>query len=129
MPMRVIACAWIAVLIGCAQRQQMDCPDGLTVDTSHMDHAIRAQYKAETVKDRVIIHATGELPAGYEAVFVRSPVESYPPEFTLMRHRLHGDYRAMQKPFESCVAFKLTDPVEHITVHDAEGPHAVNVSR
>jgi hypothetical protein len=130
MTTRVIACAWIALLIGCAQRQRMDCPDGLSVDTSHMDHAIRAQqYTAEQANDRIIIRATGELPEGYEAVFVRSPIQTYPPQFTLMRHRLHGQYRAMQQPFDSCVAFKLTDPVEQVTVHDAVGPHDVKVGR
>ena len=129
MPMRWIACVCAALIVGCAQRQQMDCPDGLTVDTSHMDHAIRAQYSAEIVNDRIMIRATGELPAGYEAVFVRSPIQTYPPEFTLMRHRLHGQYRAMQKPFDACVAFKQTEPVENVTVHDAEGPHAVKVGR
>ena len=53
MTLRVIACAWIAVLIGCAERQRMDCPDGLSVDTSRMDHAVRAKYSAEQVKDEV----------------------------------------------------------------------------
>jgi hypothetical protein len=103
----------------------MDCPAGVDVDTSHMDHAIRAQYSVEQAGDRMIVRATGELPAGYEAVFVRSPMQVYPPQFTLMRHRLHGQYPAMQKRFDSCVAFKRTEPVEQITVHDAEGPHAV----
>jgi hypothetical protein len=117
------------MMIGCASRQDVDCPDGLTVDTSHMDQAVRAEYKAEQTKDRVIIHAKGELPAGYEGVFVRAATQIYPPEFTLMRHRMHGEYRALQHTFDSCVAFKLEGPVTSVTVHDADGPHQVRVGR
>jgi hypothetical protein len=118
----------VLLLIGCAERQQMDCPDRLAVDTSHMDHAVRAKYSAQQVKDRIIIRATGELPAGYEAVFVQSPQQVYPPQLSLMRHRLHGEYRAMQKEFSSCVAFKATDAVDHVTVSDAAGPNEVSVT-
>ena len=122
-------CTSVLILVGCAERQRMDCPDGLEVDTSHMDHSVRAKYSVEQVTNRIIIRATGELPEGYEAVFVRTARQAYPPEFTLMRHRLHGQYPAMQKNFSSCVAFDRTGPVEQVTVNDADGPHAIKLSR
>jgi hypothetical protein len=129
MQVRWLLCIGAILLLGCAERQRMDCPDGLEVDTSHMDHSVRAKYTSEQANNRIIIRAAGELPAGYEAVFVRSAKQTYPPEFTLMRHGLHGQYPAMEKNFESCVAFEPTAPVEEVTVNDAVGPHVVKIGR
>ena len=129
MQLRWMTCLCLAMVVGCASRQDVTCPDGLNVDTSHMDHAVRAEYTAYQNNGQVIIHAKGELPTAYDGVFVRSSSDAYPPEFTLMRHRLHGSYRPMQHTFDSCVAFKLDGPVKTVTVNDADGPHQVKVGR
>lgn len=118
----------LVMTLGCAERAWLDCPSGLDVNTSNMDQEIRATYTAEQAKGRVTIRATGELPSGYEAVFVQSPLKIYPPQFTLMRHKLNGIYPAVQKPFDACVAFKATGPVPQVTVRDADGPHEVKVA-
>jgi hypothetical protein len=128
MPFRSIALISLALLIGCAERADRNCPTGLDVNTARMDHDIRASYSAQHVRNRVMIRATGELPAGYEAVFVRSLMEVYPPTFTVMRRRLNGQWPAEQQRFDACVQFKETDPVTRVTVNDADGPHEVEVA-
>jgi hypothetical protein len=129
----IFLCAVVALMLiitGCSDRkQEMDCPTGLDVNTSKMDQEIRASYSAKQIKNRVVIRGTGELPAGYEAVFVQSPLRVYPPQYLLMRHRLNGNYPSVPQKFSVCVMFRADGPVDRVIVNDADGRHEIDVTR
>lgn len=89
----------------------------------------RASYRAEQVPDAVIIFATGWHPtAGYVDFFEQSPLKIYPPQFIL---RTIPPVMAPQvlTPFAIWVMFGASEPVETVTVHDADGPHEIKVEQ
>ena len=89
----------------------------------------RASYLAEQVPDAVIIFATGWHPtAGYVDFFEQSPLRIYPPQFIL---RTIPPAMAPQvlTPFAIWVMFGASEPVETVTVHDADGPHEIRVEQ
>jgi|SRR5829696_5028406 len=89
----------------------------------------RASYRAEQVPDAVIIFATGWHPtAGYVDFFEQSPLRIYPPQFIL---RMIPPVIAPQvlTPFAIWVMFGASEPVETVTVHDADGSHEIKVEQ
>lgn len=89
----------------------------------------RASYRAEQVPNAVIIFATGWHPtAGYVDFFEQSSLRIYPPQFIL---RTIPPVIAPQvlTPFAIWVMFGASEPVEMVTVHDADGPHEIKVEQ
>ena len=89
----------------------------------------RAGYRAEQVPDAVIIFATGWHPTGgYVDFFEQSPLRIYPPQFIL---RTIPPVMAPQvlTPFAIWVMFGASEPVETVTVYDADGRHEIKVEQ
>jgi len=89
----------------------------------------RAVYRAEQAPDAVILFATGWHPtAGYVDFFEQSPLRIYPPQFIF---RTIPPMMAPQvlTPFAIWVMFGASDPVETVTVYDADGRHEIRVEQ
>ena len=89
----------------------------------------RASYQAEQVPNAVIIFANGWHPtAGYTDFFEQSPLRIFPPQFIL---RTLPPVIAPQvlTPFAIWVMFGASEPVETVTVHDADGAHQIKVEQ
>jgi hypothetical protein len=75
---------------------------------------------------RVYITAQGVHPTtGYEVQFHRSPIDVYPPEFSLWHLKPTGPVLEALTPFTSFISFELAGAVDHVAIHDAAGRHEV----
>ena len=89
----------------------------------------RASYRAEQVPDAVIIYAMGWHPtAGYVDFFEQSPLRIYPPQF-ILRTIPPGIAPQVLTPFAIWVMFGASEPIESVTVHDADGAHEIKVEQ
>ncbi len=89
-----------------------------------------ARYQAQQVPGAVILFANGCHPtSGYEVSLERSLLAVYPPEFILYQIPPSGPVAQVVTPFSVCAWFAVTDPVETVAVHDANGRHAVEVEQ
>lgn len=90
----------------------------------------RASYRAEQVRDTVIIFAMGWHPTpGYVDFFEQSPIEIFPPEFILRTIPPSGMVPQVLTPFAIWVAFGASEPIKSVTVHDADGAHRIEVEQ
>ena len=90
----------------------------------------RANYRAEQVRDTVIIFAMGWHPTpGYVDCFEQLPIRIFPPQFALRTIPPTGMVIQMLTPFAIWVMFGASDPVESVTVHDADGAHEIKVEQ
>lgn len=90
----------------------------------------RATYTAEQVSDAVIIFATGcHRTPGYIDFFEQSPIRIFPPQFILWTIPPTGIVPQVLTPFAIWVMFGASDPVETVTVHDADGSHEIKVEQ
>lgn len=88
----------------------------------------RAEYFALQVPGNVVIVAEGQFPtAGYKAFFRRSAIAIFPPEFSLVWIPPAGPAADVITPFRESTHFKAVEPVETVTVHDADGRHEIKV--
>ena len=89
----------------------------------------RASYRAEQVPDAVIIFAMGWHPtAGYVDFFEQSPLRIFPPQF-ILRTIPPGMAPQVLTPFAIWVMFGASEPIETVTVHDADGAHEIKVEQ
>ena len=94
-----------------------------------------AQYSATIVQvpdggDEVFIQATGVHPtSGYEVFFQKSPLDVYPPEFSLWHVKPSGPALDVITPFSKFTGFKVEGPVKQVTITDANGRHRVTVQK
>ena len=89
----------------------------------------RASYRAEQVPGAVIIFAMGWHPtAGYVDFFEKSPLRIFPPQF-ILRTIPPGMAPQVLTPFAIWVMFGASDPIETVTVHDADGAHEIKVEQ
>lgn len=90
----------------------------------------RASYRAKQVRDTVIIFAMGWHPTpGYIDCFEQLPIRIFPPQFVLRTIPPTGMVIQMLTPFAIWVMFGASDPVETVTVHDADGAHEIKVEQ
>lgn len=90
----------------------------------------KATYFAQQVPGAVIITAEGEFPsAGFKSFFRQSAIAVFPPEFSFVWVPPDGPAAQVITPFRTSTYFKAVDPVESVTVHDAEGRHVVEVTQ
>lgn len=90
----------------------------------------RASYRAEQVEDKVIIFAMGWHPTpGYDDFFEQSPIDIFPPQFILRTIPPTGIVLQVLTPFVIWVMFGATEPVDTVTVHDADGAHEIKVEQ
>ena len=90
----------------------------------------RASYRAEQVPGAVIIFATGCHPtSGYADFFEQSPIRIFPPQFIFRTIPPTGIVLQVLTPFAIWVMFGASDPIETVTVHDADGAHEIKVEQ
>ena len=90
----------------------------------------RASYRAEQVRDTVIIFAMGWHPTpGYVDYFEQSAIDVFPPQFILRTIPPPGMVIQVLTPFAIWVMFGASDPVKTVTVHDADGAHQIPVEQ
>ena len=90
----------------------------------------RASYTAQQVPDAVIIFATGCHPRpGYVDFFEQSPIRIFPPQFIFRTIPPTGIGPQVLTPFAIWVMFGASEPVESVTVHDADGSHEIKVEQ
>jgi hypothetical protein len=90
----------------------------------------RASYRAEQARDTVIIFAMGWHPTpGYVDFFEQSLIDIFPPQFILRTIPPTGIVLPVVTPFAIWVMFGASEPVETVTVHDADGAHEIKVEQ
>jgi hypothetical protein len=90
----------------------------------------RASYTAEQVPEAVIIFATGCHPTpGYVDFFEQSPIRIFPPQFIFRTIPPTGMFPQVLTPFAIWVMFGASEPIQTVTVHDADGSHAIKVQQ
>jgi hypothetical protein len=92
-----------------------------------------AEYSATLVPvpdgtPKIFITAQGVHPtSGYEVMFHRSPLDVYPPEFSLWHLKSSNTVLDVLTPFTKFTAFDEQKPVASVLVVDATGRHHVTV--
>lgn len=111
------------------EQQQKEQPvDRTPAGRPDRDRLGKAEYFALQVPGSVVIIAEGQFPsAGYEAFFRRSAIAIFPPEFSLVWVPPEGPAAQVITPFREATWFKAVEPVEAVTVHDADGRHEIKV--
>jgi hypothetical protein len=90
----------------------------------------RASYSAVQTSEAVVIFAVGVHPtSGYTDFFEQSPIDIYPPEFIFRTIPPSGPVLQVLTPFAIWVMFGASAPVKTVTVHDADGPHTIDVQQ
>ena len=90
----------------------------------------RASYSALQTQEAVIIFAVGVHPtSGYSDFFEQSPIDIYPPEFIFRTIPPSGPVLQVLTPFAIWVMFGASAAVKTVTVHDADGPHTIEVQQ
>ncbi len=86
--------------------------------------AIRAFYAHE----HLLIVAEGELPTpGFRVDIEQSPIQIFPPQFSLLRCPLPGVFPQVVTPFRYAESFRVGERPEAVTVFHAEGSDEVRV--
>jgi len=90
----------------------------------------RAAYSAQQVPGAVIIFAMGCHPtSGYVDFFEQSPLRIFPPQFIFRTIPPKGIVLQVLTPFSIWVMFGASEPVETVTVFDADGAHEIKVEQ
>src|SRR6266403_2199754 len=89
-----------------------------------------AIYHAHQVGHTVILSGTGAHPtSGYDEFFEQSPIDVFPPAFTLWHKAPSGPVLDVITPFSLSTHFASSEPVKKIIVHDNSGSHDVAVTQ
>lgn len=87
-------------------------------------------YHAEQIGQTVILTATGVHPtSGYDIFFEQSPIDVFPPEYSLWHKNPSGVTLQVVTPYSESVHFISAVPVKRLVVHDANGSHNVTVEQ
>lgn len=87
-----------------------------------------AVYRADQVPGAVIITAQGfHNTSGYKVFFRKSPIDIFPPQFSLWHIGPTGVVLQVITAFSESVQFKSATSVKSVTIVDAHGPHDVPV--
>lgn len=87
-------------------------------------------YRAQQVPNAVILFAEGwHATSGYRVWFEQNMLGVFPPEFILYHEDPTGPVLEVLTPFHVHTAFKASQPVRTVIVHDAEGRHEVPVEQ
>ena len=89
-----------------------------------------AEYRAVEVPGSVTIFAVGtHHTTGYNVFFEQSPIDVFPPEFTLWHTKPAGAVLQVITPFTAHISFGESELIEKVIVHDASGRHEVAVEQ
>ena len=87
-----------------------------------------AVYRADQVPGAVIITAQGfHNTSGYKVFFIKSPIDIFPPQFSLWHIGPTGVVLQVITAFSESVQFKTTTNVKSVTIVDADGRYEVPV--
>jgi len=87
-------------------------------------------YHAEQIGHTMILTATGAHPTtGYHVFLQQSPIDVFPPEFTLWHKTPSGIALQVVTPYSESIYFISAVPVKQAVVHDANGRHTVKVEQ
>jgi hypothetical protein len=87
-------------------------------------------YLAQQFGKTVSLVATGAHPtSGFDSFLQQSPLDVFPPEFTLWHKVPTGIVLQVVTPFSVSAHFAAAESVNAITVHDADGVHQVKVEQ
>jgi hypothetical protein len=85
-------------------------------------------YHAQQIGQTVIVVATGaHATSGFQVFLEQSPIDVFPPEFTLWHKKPSGVVLQVITPFSVSAHFATSQPVGKITVHDANGTQTITV--
>lgn len=93
-----------------------------------------AEYSATLVPvpdgmSLISIFAQGSHPtSGYEVIFHKSPLEVYPPEFSLWHLKPTGQSQDVVTPFAKVTSFEAHGMVTRVRITDAAGVHEVPIT-
>jgi hypothetical protein len=89
-----------------------------------------ATYHAQQVGHTLIVSGVGAHPtSGYDEFFEQSPIDVFPPEFTLWHRIPSGPVLDVITPFSVSTHFASSAPVRKVIVHDSNGSHNVEVTQ
>lgn len=88
--------------------------------------SVRAFYES----GNLLLAVEGELPTPAFVVDIeQSPIDVFPPEFSLLRCRRPGFFPQVVVPFRYSETFQVGSRPDQVTVHHAEGSDAVAVEQ
>jgi hypothetical protein len=89
-----------------------------------------ASYRAEQVPGAVLIFAEGaHATSGYVVFFEKSPLEIFPPQFSLWHVEPSGMVLEVITPFSKYTSFATKTKIDTVVVYDANGKHEVEVEQ
>ena len=89
-----------------------------------------ASYRAEQVPGAVLIFAHGiHSTSGYVVFFEQSPIDVFPPEFSLWHVKPSGVVLDVITPFTEYTSFIAKEKIDTVVVHDVNGKHEVPVEQ
>lgn len=89
-----------------------------------------ATYRAQQVPGAVLIFADGyHSTSGYNVFFELSPIDIFPPQFSLWHATPSGMVLDVITPFTEYTSFKASGKVETVVVFDINGKHEVPVEQ
>jgi hypothetical protein len=87
-------------------------------------------YHAEQIGHTIILTATGAHPTtGYEVFLQQSPIDVFPPEFSLWHKTPSGIVLQVVTPYSESIHFISAVTIKQVVVHDANGRHTVSVEQ
>jgi hypothetical protein len=105
----------------------------MTVHQSPRPELCSAEYSATLVPvpdgfPKVFITAQGVHPtSGYEVMFHASPIDVFPPQFSLWHLKPSGLVTDVVTPFTRFTVFEATKEVKFVEITDAAGRHKADV--
>jgi hypothetical protein len=103
---------------------------GPLIDREGWDLAPAGTYRAEQDGEFVIIHVTGETPAGSEVKLFQRPTREWPPTIMLYRKLSKDPVIAVQVGYKTCAKFPAAEPMRAIRIIDSDNkPKEVQVEQ
>ena len=105
----------------------------MTAHAAPQPELCSAEYSATLVPVpdagfKIFITAQGVHPTGgYEVIFHVSPLDVFPPRFSLWHLKPTGRTTDVISPFTKFTGFDSKDPVKVVEVTDASGIHKIDV--
>ena len=105
----------------------------MTAHQSPRPELCSAEYSATLVPvpdgtPKIFVTAQGVHPtSGYEVMFHTSPIDVFPPQFSLWHLKPSGPVLEVLTPFTKFTAFDSKQTVKSVEIIDASGRHKVDV--
>jgi hypothetical protein len=112
-------------VIGANRSVKIDVPD-----TELCNERNDVKYRANQIHNEVVLIAEGNHGTpGYDVFFEKSPLRIFPPIFILKHQKPEGNAIQLETPFTTEISFESAEPIEEVTVFDAEGERRIKVDQ